>query len=174
MLILFALNALALATTDYQIPDPIEGCTEANDIRDQMIEVKAQADEAADKNVVHRANLETLLESQEMVNAIEDSLKSRSSSFLQAFDVATPISLCETLESSQMEDEVASLNTLLTELSVTRDTTKAMEYVNEIQELLESMISQTQAVIAANSEIFETAYSETLPELEKKFYDVEC
>jgi len=171
---LLVLSALALASADYQIPDEVEGCTEANDIRAEMIDVKDTADKAAESNIVLRSNLDALEVSLEKVNAIEESLNSRTQSFLQVYDLAAPISFLATVEKSQLDSELETLSTLMSELSSTRDTAKSLEYVHQIQDLLNDMITKTKDAIAANSETFEKAYTETLPALEEEYKGVSC
>lgn len=174
MSILIALSLCVLATADYQIPDEIEGCDEANAIRNQMIDVKTQADEAAEKNDVLRSNLEALEQSQALVNSIEESVQSRAQSFLQVYDLAAPISFLALVSTTDLATEMDSLNTLLSQLTTASDPSSAQEYLDQVQELIAEMITKTKDEIESNSAAFEEAYSSTLPGLEQEFNDVEC
>jgi hypothetical protein len=174
MSILLTLITLALSKADFTPPAYIEGCDEANAIVDKMNIYIDEADSTAEATTVLQGNLDALKETAYYMEIIEDSLQSRLQSFLQIYDLATPITVLAEVTSTALSEELDALNSLFTQLGSTKDTTTALSYTDEIQELLRGMIKETEDQIEANDQYVDSVYSDVLPGLQEDYDNVSC
>jgi hypothetical protein len=174
MSILFALITLTLTKADFTPPSYIEGCDEANAIVDKMNLYIDEADSTVEATTVLQGNLDALKETAYYMEIIEDSLQGRQQSFLQIYDLASPITVLAEVTSAALSEELDALNSLFTQLGSTKDTTTALAYTDEIQELLRGMIKETEDQIEANDQYVDSLYSDVLPGLQEDYDNVAC